>query len=156
MPCSKLFTKYAQEALLDTVTPTTKRIPPRRTKRYFPEVFPSYSKSLVSQLHGDPTAAGLTSAMEWGIPGAITGAGIGSAVDSEDRIRGAVLGALLAGLLTGGAAYVSGKGEQEKENSRLLFLRRLGIDSPGELEAVSKYPEAGDISERVTKRRKRV
>jgi len=117
---------------------------PPEKKRKEPEysaAYPSYSKSLVSQLHENPTGAGLRRGLTAGTLGAILGAlATRIATDRPELIAAGGLGGGLLGAIPG---YQSGKQEAQSENSRRLFLRRLGISRPGELEAlIRKYPEA--------------
>ena len=123
-----------------------KRSAPKRKKRLLPEAYPDYGRSLVSQERSSPLMAGILRALKYGGIAGVTGA-TGSAVlgDKENAARNALIGGILSSLLVGIPAYSSGKKEQESENSRLLFLRRMGIDSPGEYEAMSKYPELTSI-----------
>ena len=109
-----------------------------RKKRLMGEAYPDYGRSLVSQHKGDPATSGLIRGAGYGTLGAVLGA---LAAKLADRSKGEVATAALAGgLLGGGTGYYSGKREQESMNSKMLFLRRLGIDNPGELEAVEHYP----------------
>ena len=130
--------------------PKPKRVPPRRKKRLIAEPFPDYGRSLVSQERGNPVVSGLIRALKYGLTsGAIASAGTAYASPDEDKARNALIAGIIGSLATGVPAYISGKKEQESNNSRLLFLRRLGIDSPGELEAMNKYsPLTGRLAER--------
>ena len=121
-----------------------RRSVPRR-KRLMGEAYPDYGRSLVSQHKGDPTAAGVVRGAGYGTLGAILGA---LAAKLADRSRAEVATAAVAGgLLGGGTGYYSGRREQESMNSKMLFLRRLGIDNPGELEAAEHYPQ---LAQRLT------
>lgn len=113
----------------------------RRKDPEYSAAYPSYSKSLVSQLHEDPAAAGRRRALGTGALGAILGALATRLVtDNPWLVAG---GGAAGGLLGGVPGYASGKQEAMSENSRRLFFRRLGISRPGELEAlIRKYPEA--------------
>ena len=110
----------------------------KRKKRVLPEAFPDYGKSLVSQEKGDPQTAGLIRGAGFGAVGAVLGA-LASRIASN-RTRDVVLGSVLGGITGALPGYYSGKKEQESLNSKLLFLRRLGVDNPGELEAIETYP----------------
>ena len=112
--------------------------PPKRKKRTLPEPYPDYGKSLVSQEKGDPEVAGLIRGAGFGTAGAVLGALAARIV--SNRKRDAVLGSILGGLAGAIPGYYSGKKEQESDNSKLLFLRRMGVDNPGELEAIENYP----------------
>ena len=103
------------------------------------EAFPDYSKSLTHQRHRDPAEAGRTRALGTGITGAALGALVARIL--SDR-KGAVAGGALAGgALGAGIGYGSGKSEAESDYSKILFLRRrLGMNEPGEFEALQKHP----------------
>jgi len=138
--------KYAQvdlEALLasmpdDLVTPGAKGRRVGKRKRAMPASFPDYGRSLVTQHQADPQMAGLLRALGYGSVGAVLGAGAGK-LGGLDTKR-TMLASIIAGLLGGIPGYYSGKHDQASTNSKLLFLRRLGIDNPGELEAMETYP----------------
>ena len=127
-------------SLLDMMDqdPVTRKGPPKQKTRLAPAAFPDYSKSLVSQEKSSPLASGLGQGLTYGSMGAILGALVGKLTD-QDRNRALAL-SLLGGMLGGGAGFYSGKHQRESDNSKLYFLRRLGISSPGELEAMSNYP----------------
>lgn len=117
---------------------TKRRGPPARKRRQLPTAFPDYSRSLVTQNQADPRMAGILRALGYGTAGAAVGAGAGAVGGLDPKYT--ALASVIAALLTGGAGYASGKHDQESLNSKLLFLRRLGIDNPGELEAMEAYP----------------
>jgi hypothetical protein len=123
--------KFAQEKPLEK----------RRKEPEYSAAYPSYSRSLVSQLHEDPASAGRRRGLATGALGAILGAlATRIATDRPELVAAGGLGGGLLGAIPG---YQSGKQEAQSENSRRLFLRRLGISRPGELEAlIRKYPEA--------------
>jgi len=121
----------------DNEEPSSPRIP-RQKHRIFPEAYPDYSKSLVSQNKSSPTASAILESLGYGSLGTVLGAMAGR-MSNQDNNRTAML-AVLGGLLGGSTGFYSGKKRQESENSRLLFLRRMGVDNPGELEAMSEYP----------------
>lgn len=111
-------------------------------KALFAAAYPSYSKSLTTQFQEDPEAAGVRRGLGTGALGAILGALAGKLI-KPDSPWGAGIGALAGGALGGVPGYYSGKQEALSDYSRLLFLRRLGISRPGELEALlQKEPEA--------------
>jgi hypothetical protein len=128
-----------------------KPVPPKRKKRVMPEAFPDYGKSLVSQGRGDPHAAGLLRGTGAGLASAVLAA-LASRMATEDSKK-IMLASLLGGLAGGGAGYLSGKKERESENTRLLALRRLGIETPGEFDIASRYPL---LAQRVTTKGERV
>lgn len=109
-----------------------------RGERLVPQAFPDYGRSLVSQRKSSPTMAGILRALGYGAGGAAIGAGAGKIGGLDNRET--LLAGLLSGLITGAIGFQSGRRDQESENTKLLFLRRLGIDSPGELEAMEDYP----------------
>jgi len=116
---------------------------PKRKKRRrpaFSAAYPSYSRSLVTQLTPKPTRSGVLRGAGTGALGAILGALAARLLTKDPRIVGG--GAAAGGLLGAVPGYLSGKREAESEKSRLLFLRRLGISRPGELEALTRYPPA--------------
>ena len=111
---------------------------PTRTPATF-EAYPDYSKSLLHQRKKNPVSAGVTRAVGTGITGAALGALIARVLTTN---RGALAaGAAAGGAIGGMAGYRSGKNEAESEYSKLLFLRRrLGLNEPGEYEALAKHP----------------
>lgn len=127
-------------AILDSITfgalPDDLR--PNPAKRVMPEAYPDYGKSLVTQGKGDPITAGVLRGLGYGGLGALIGGGAGHLMDQSKETK--ILMAILGGLLGGGLGFYSGKKERESDNSRLLSLRRLGIQTPGELAAASDYP----------------
>ena len=114
-----------------------KKSKPRR-KRLLPVSFPDYGKSLVAQHRSDPQTAGIIRGLGYGTVGTILGA-LAAKLAGYKRNK-MVLAALAGGAAGGIPGYYSGKNEQESLNSKMLFLRRMGIDNPGELEAVESYP----------------
>jgi hypothetical protein len=128
--------------------------PPKRKKKkkpLLPEPFPDYGKSIVTQGKGDPRTAGILRGAGTGALGAVLGALGARALDAD--AKDTALAAVLAGLLTGAVGYKSGKRERESENTRLLALRRLGIETPGEQEFSEEFPL---LSTRVTTKGVRV
>jgi len=123
---------------------TTNKVTPRkkRKKNLLPDPFPDYGKSIVTQGKGDPTTAGLLRGAGTGLMGAILGA-LGARSMDASKGQTAVT-ALLSGLLTGTAGYQSGKRQRESDNTRLLALRRLGVETPGEQEFAEDYPLLSD------------
>ena len=114
--------------------------PPRRKRRAAPEAFPDYGKSLVTQMEADPTLAGLRRAGYTAPLGAILGGLIGYLLKHDEW--GTALGAGAGALAGGIPGYLSGAREAESEKTRLLALRRLGINTPGELSAIQNFPES--------------
>jgi hypothetical protein len=125
-----------------TPTPTPRK---KKKKPLLANPFPDFGKSIVTQGKGDPTTSGLLRGAGTGALGAVLGALGAKTMDASNKDT--ALAALLAGLLTGTAGYSSGKREQESDNTRLLALRRLGIETPGEQEFSEEYPL---LSTRVT------
>jgi len=103
----------------------------RKKKQDTPEF--DYSRSLIPQLKKDPTTAGLKRGLGSGAVGAVLGALITRMLTDDPKLVGG--GALAGGLVGAIPGYRSGKQEALGDYSRLLFLRRLGITRPGELEA---------------------
>ena len=117
--------------------PAKRKAPPHTPATM--EAYPDYSKSLVHQRHADPVAAGITRGLGTGLTGAALGALVARIVSSRPEVVGG--GALAGGALGAGLGYNSGKREADSEYSKLLFLRRrMGINEPGEHEALMKHP----------------
>lgn len=114
--------------------------PPRRKRRAQPEPFPDYGKSLVTQMETDPTLAGLRRAGYTTPLGAVLGGLIGYLL-RQDR-QGTAVGAGAGALAGGIPGFLSGSREAESEKTRLLALRRLGVNTPGELSAIENFPES--------------
>lgn len=125
------------EAILAAMPDPRKKKRSRR-KRLIADPFPDYGRSLVTQHQSDPTSAGALRGLGYGTAGAVLAAAIAKMTQQDNQRAG--LAALLGGLLGGGAGFYSGKKDQESKNTKLLFLRRLGIDNPGELEAIEQNP----------------
>lgn len=137
---SEVRKKGVTSAILDMMNqdPAITRKAPRKGSRLFPEPFPDYSKSIVSQGKASPVASGVSQGLTYGALGAILGA-LSGRLTEQDTNRTALL-AVLGGMLGGATGYKSGRRQRESSNSKLFFLRRMGIDNPGELEAISQYP----------------
>ena len=118
--------------------PSVAPVKKKRRKNLLPEPFPDYGKSIVTQGKGDPATAGLLRGTGTGLLGAVLGAMGARALDANAKQT--AIASLLAGLLTGTAGYHSGKKERQSENTRLLALRRLGVETPGEQEFAEDYP----------------
>lgn len=117
----------------------------KRQKSDFSAAYPRYDRSLASQMKTDPVQAGVVRGAGTGAVGAILGAVIARIISNRPEVVGG--GAVLGGLVGAIPGYRSGKHEALSDYSRLLYLRRLGITRPGELEAATKMPE---LTERVT------
>lgn len=115
---------------------------PTPWERKLPDPYPDYNKAMVTQGRGDPVVSGLTRGASTGLMAAVL-SGLAARMATDDRQK-----VLLASLIGGGLGtvpgYVSGKRERESENSRLLALRRMGIDTPGEKEFAERFPELAD------------
>jgi len=103
------------------------------------EAYPDYSKSLAHQRREEPRRAGIARAVGTGITGAALGALVARILTTNRKaIAG---GAALGGAVGAGVGYGSGKHEAESDYSKMLFLRRrLGMNEPGEFEALQKHP----------------
>ena len=108
----------------------------RKHKRYDP-AYLDYSKALSTQQKRSPTAEGLKRGLGTGALGVVLGALAAKMVSDNPKVMagGAALGGL-AGAIPG---FQSGRSEARSENTRINFLRRLGISRPGELEAIQQY-----------------
>lgn len=107
--------------------------------------YPNYGKSLVSQRRRDPQTAGIERGIGTGITGAVLGALIASVLSKKPGHIAA--GAVGGGLLAGVPGYISGKAEAESDYTKLLALRRLGIQSPAEYDQAMIFP---DLAKRIT------
>ena len=118
----------------------------KRKRRVLPSAYPDYAKSLVTQNRRNPTASGAIRGAGSGALGAVLGALIARMATKDPKL---VAGGAAAGGITGAIpGFISGRNEAESDYSRLLFLRRLGVRRPGELEALVRYPETTeDITE---------
>lgn len=107
-----------------------------------------YGKSLVSQMRKDPQSTGLSTALTAGLTSGAGGALLARLLTEDPSL--VTLAALLTG--AGGATlgYRAGKSSQESENSRLLALRRAGVNNPAELEMMTRYPS---LTYELTKKR---
>lgn len=110
-----------------------------------------YRRSLVAQTRRDPISSGVGRGVTSGTLGAILGALIGRLSSSKPKAVG--IGAGAGGVLGGLAGFHSGRRDALKDYSRALFLRRLGINHPGELEALLRYPS---LVERITEKGVRI
>jgi hypothetical protein len=110
----------------------------KQALRPYPEPYPDYGRSLVSQMRSEPETSGQLGAAGGGLLGAALGAA-GTRAVSDDP-KAVVLGSLLAALLGGAVGHYGGKKDRESQNTRLLALRRAGIDNPAELELLQNNP----------------
>ena len=106
--------------------------------------YPDYSKSITGQMKQSPTAAGLQRGMGTGALGAILGALATRMMTDDPRMVGA--GAGVGGAIGAIPGFSSGKRQAESDYSRLLYLRRLGIHHPGQMEIAMKYPELTQLA----------
>jgi hypothetical protein len=116
-----------------------KRAPPRRKERLIPEAFPDYAKSMTSQMQSSPLAAAAVSGAGTGAASSALAALAAKVMGADDG--GTALAALAALVLGGGVGAYSGYHDRDSANSRLRYLGRMGVESPGELEVMSRYPE---------------
>lgn len=111
----------------------------RRKRKKYDSAYLDYSKSMTGQMKENPAAAGLKRSIGTGALGAVLGA-LATRMLTNDPNR--VLAGGAAGAAVGAIpGYMSGKREAESDYSRLLYLRRLGILRPGQLEILMRYPE---------------
>jgi len=107
-------------------------------KRKAPE-YVDYSKSLVSQLKPNPIKEGLKSGVGTGLTGAALAGLLAKSMTDNKK---AIAASALLGSLLGIPGYEAGKHDAQSEYSRLLYLRRLGLNRPGEYESYLAGPEA--------------
>ncbi|MFC1453610.1 hypothetical protein ACFLQL_00330 [Verrucomicrobiota bacterium] len=110
-------------------------------------MYPDYGKSIVTRLRRDPVTSGLLRGSSIGAVTAVltalaTRLALGNNASAGKVLAGAGVGGL-AGFVPG---YVSGSEEAKSDYTKLLFLRRLGIRSLGELGSSQDMPEAARIS----------
>lgn len=107
-------------------------------ERAVPNPYPDYDKSIVTQGRGDPTVSGLVRGAGSGLLAAVlTGLAARMATDDKNKV---MLASVLGGLAGSVPGFISGSRERESENSKLLSYRRLGIDTPAELELSKQHP----------------
>lgn len=116
--------KDAQEA------PAARGPVPKRKTDLLRGAYPDYGKSLFSQTKKDPTTAGVVRGAQTGATGAILAALIARMVSDKASTIGMAAGA--GALAAGVPGYISGKREAESDSTKLLALRRLGINNPAE------------------------
>lgn len=118
-----------------------KRKAKEKSKKQRPKLtdaYPDYGRSIVSQQRKDPVRAGLRRGTGSATLGAILGALLARTASSDPRVVGA--GAVGGGLLGGIPGYISGSEEAKSDYTKLLALRRLGIQTPNEYESSMKFP----------------
>ena len=106
--------------------------------------YPDYSKSITGQMKENPTAAGMKRGLGAGALGAILGA-LATRMLTDDPSK-VLMGAGAGGVVGAIPGFSSGKREAESDYSRLLYLRRLGIHHPGQMEVAMKYPELTQLA----------
>ena len=122
--------------------PENKRVPPPHHKPTL-RAYPNYAKALITQRHKDPLKSGITRGAQTGLTGAVLGSLIARMVSDRPAAVGA--GAALGGVAGALPGYASGVHEANSDNSKMLFLRRrMGVNEPGELDALLQNPELLD------------
>ena len=116
----------------------------KRRRSHVDAAYPDYSKSLTGQMKQNPTSAGLQRGAGAGALGMILGA-LATRMLTDDP-RKVIAGGAAGGALGAGVGYSSGKREAGSDYSRLLYLRRLGIHEPGQMEIAMKYPELTELA----------
>lgn len=117
-------------------------MPPRKRRTGGDGAYLDYSKSLRWQSRRDPESEGAKRALITGALGVVLGALTGRMITPKgEGVGRTIAGGLVGGALGGIPGYMSGKQEAVSENTRLNFLRRLGINRPGELESMDTSPE---------------
>ena len=136
--------KEAQEQVPVPEEPVHK-FHPTPPKHHKPRLnaYPNYNKALISQRHKSPAMTGLSRGLQTGLTGAVLGALITRMASDQPKTVGT--GAAIGGLLGGAAGASSGIHEAHSDNSKMLFLRRrMGVNEPGELDALLQNPELLD------------
>lgn len=111
--------------------------------------FIDYSKSLAAQGKTSPIVSGIQGGIGTGALAAILSALAARIMSDNPYVVGG--SAAAGGTLGAMAGYRAGKNQSLSDYSRLLFLRRLGINRPGELEVLNKYgPISPDVIEEGT------
>jgi hypothetical protein len=100
--------------------------------------FPDYGRSMVTQMETNPISAGLLRGTGSGAVGVVLGALIGKLVKDDPRYIGG--GAAAGGIAAAIPGFISGMRESESEKTKLLALRRMGLQTPGELEFAERFP----------------
>lgn len=114
----------------------------KSTRPTLTHVYPDYSKSIVSQQRKSPHAAGLRRSLGAGLTGSVLGALLARLLSNNPKavIGGAVGGGLLGGI----PGYISGSEEAKSDYTKLLALRRMGIQTPAEYEQSLMFPGVVD------------
>ena len=111
-----------------------------KRKRSNPDAaYPDYAKSITGQMKQNPVVSGLKRGLGTGALGAVLGA-LATRMLTNDPAK-ILMGAGAGGIAGAIPGFSSGKREAESDYSRLLYLRRLGIHHPGQMEVAMKYPE---------------
>ena len=118
---------------------------PSKVKAMMRAAYPDYGKSLVAQRRRDPTVAGIERGVGTGITGAVLGALIAAVLSKNPKHI--ALGAVGGGALAGIPGFMSGKAEAQSDYTKLLALRRLGVQSPAEYDQAMIFPE---LAKRIT------
>lgn len=118
---------------------------PSKFRAMMRAAYPDYGKSLVSQRRRDPHVAGLERGLGTGVTGAVLGALIAAVLskDSKRVTQGALAGAALGGI----PGYISGRAEAQSDYTKLLALRRLGVQSLAEYDQAMLFPQ---LAKRIT------
>ena len=90
-----------------------------------------YNRSIVSQRKEDPTTKGLIRGAETGAIGAILAAILARIINDNPAIVAGSAG--VGGLLAGIPGFISGRDEAISNYSKLLALRREGVNTPLEM-----------------------
>lgn len=106
--------------------------------------YPDYSKSITGQMKQNPQVEGLKRGLGSGALGAVLGA-LATRLLTSDPSK-VMAGAGVGGVIGAVPGYSSGKREAESDYSRLLYLRRLGIHHPGQMEIAMKYPDLTSLA----------
>jgi hypothetical protein len=114
----------------------------KSTKPKFTHAYPDYSRSIVTQQRQQPHEAGIQRGLGTGSVGAILGALIARLLsDKPSHVAG---GAAAGGLLGGIPGYISGSEQAKSDYTKLLALRRSGINTPAEYEQAMTFPTLAD------------
>ena len=105
--------------------------------------YPDYNRSLIQQRHPHPIREGVDRAAQTGITGAVLGGLVARMLTRDPKRIG--LAAAGAGAASAIPGFVSGHRQAHSDYTRLLYLRRkMGINEPGELDALLQNPELID------------
>ena len=134
--------KAGQAAEKEESEPKPKRKKPKRTKPDFTAAYPDYSRSLVTQRRRKPVVAGAQRALGTGSIGAVLGALIARLLGGDAKAT--LAGAASGGVLGGVPGYISGSEQAKSDYTKLLALRRMGIQTPAEYEHSLTFPQLVD------------